>query len=409
MSGTATIIWTNPTPSNTQELYYGKDALVTGLPGSGTGWTPYSGNPFVGTIGSVTIDNLDDNVKYNFLVRGDCAGTADIYSRSSGLKWVCGSIQITGPTMGSLTYNLIVDPSVSNSGSTIGQVVVSLTGVDRTNGSVVRLTKTYAPPFNSTYTDVFTNVIGNVDWTLRVSYKTSTYPNEELYSCSSETFSTTVAPSTTLVHVRNALNLGTLAQVVFGSTPKVTSTLDAGYGANVDISALVTTASPIQLYCTLPTTPNGTQLVARQIRNNTQIAGGTFTYIGSNSAISSIPWTLQNGDIVEITDSVNIGYIYNQVLATKVSTPSLGYSFSLSIDIPQGGLVEAQTNIVMYDYATGVSETIQGFASIPAGQVTSAPFFLATTLTTDQYNRAAFTTTQVLPTSNLIGRPYYYT
>lgn len=409
MSGTATITWSNPTPSNPQELYYGKDTLVSGLPGSGGGWIADSNNPLSGTTGSQTISNLDDNVKYAFLVRADCANTTDTYSRSSALKWVCGGIQTQGPTGGILSYTLSVDPSVSNAGSAVGILEVYLVGVDRNNASVTIKSNRYTLPFSSSYTDQFNGVIGNIDWTLKVRYRASSYPNDELHECSSQAFSTSTQAGITLIHIRNGLTLGTLSQVTIASTSSLPVAIDAGYGTNIDISALTISSSSQQVACTIPDVQIGTQLFARQIRGGIQIAGGLFTYIGSNTNITSTPLSLQNGDVIEVVNSDTLGYVFAQPLVTKTTTPSNGYNITPKIDIPQGSDTQVIISFREFDYSSGTTiQRTSGTIVIPQGSTTIAPVFLASSLTVDQYNRATIVEARVGTATSTIAVPYYY-
>lgn len=409
MSGTATIVWTNPAPSNTQELYYGKDALVTGLPGTGGGWIADANNPLSGSIGSETIPNLDDNVKYIFLVRGDCANTQDIYSRSSGIKWVCGGIQTQGPIAGILSYTLSVDPSVSNPGSAVGRIVVILQGVDISSFASIYKTKVYTAPFSSSYTDQFNGIVGNMAWTIAVSYESANYPHTELHTCSSTQFLTSVSQGTTLIHIRNGLVLGTLSQLSGNSLGLLSNTLDAGNGVNSDVSILVATASPVQLQCTIPDIPLGTQLFARQIRGGTQINGGLFTYTDSASYISSVPWSLQNSDTIEIVNSGTLGYIFRQPLLTKASTPSNGYNVEVSIDVPQGSDTHLTINAKEYDYATGTSVSLTtGTITILQG-TTRIITFVPSTLTSYQFSRSTVVDTSIITGTTSIAVPYYYT
>lgn len=408
MSGTATIVWTNPVPSNQQELYYGKDALVTGLPGSGGGWIADPNNPLSGSTGSETITNLDDNVKYDFLVRGDCSNTTDIYSRSSAIKWVCGAIQTQGPVNGTLSYTLNVDPSVSNAGSAVGRLVIILQGTDINNASVVYATKTYTAPFSASYTDQFTGVIGDMSWTISVGYQSANYPYTQLYTCSSTQFTTSNAQGVTLVHVRNGLALGTLSQLVISSTSVLPNTLDAGNGANINISTLVTTASPVQIQCTMPDVSLGKQLFARQVRGGIQVAGGVFTYTGSSSNISSVPWSLQNGDIIELVDAGTTGYIFRQPILTKATSPSNGYNVHVSIDVPQGADTHLTVSASEYDYSSGTSLPITtGTITIPQGSL-SISTFVASALTSDKFSRSTLTNLGVITGTTSIAVPYYY-
>lgn len=408
MSGTATIVWTNPTPSNQQELYYGKDSLVSGLPGSGGGWIADTGNPLSGTIGSQSVPNLDDNVKYVFLVRGDCSNTQDIYSRSSAIKWICGGIQPQGPIGGTLAYTLSVDPSVSNAGSAVGRIVVTLRGVDTNNGSVTYKTKIYTAPFSASYTDQFTGVIGNATWTLLTNYQSPNYPHTDLHLCSTSQFTTTSVPSTTLVHARNGLALGTLSQLVFNSIAVLGSALDAGNGTNIDVTATISNSSPVSIQCTIPDVASGTQLYARQIRGGIQVNGGIFTYTGSLSNISSVPWSIQNEDIIEIVDANTLGYVFRQPLFTKTSTPSNGYNITVSIDVPQGSNTTLTIAAREYDYSSGISSPITtGGLTIPQG-LTKATIFVATSLGASQYANATITDINIGTSTTSVVVPYYY-
>lgn len=408
MSGTATIVWTNPTPSNQQELYYGKDSLVTGLPGSGGGWIADPSNPLSGTVGSQSITNLDDNVKYIFLIRGDCSNTQDIYSRSTAIKWVCGGIQTAGPTNGTLSYTLSIDPSVSNGGAAVGRIIVKLQGKDTSSGAITYKTKVYTAPFSTSYTDQFTGVIGSTNWTLSVQYQSANYPYTELHTCSSVQFPTSSVPNTTLVHVRNGLTLGTLSQVTISSTSVLGNTLDSGNGTNLDITALVTIAAPVQVKCTIPDISLGTQLVARLIRGGIQVTGGLFTYTGSSTNISSVPWSLQNGDIIEIANATTTGYIFRQPLFIKTSIPSNGYNINVSIDVPQGSDTIVTITAKEYDYSSGTSIPITtGGITVLQGS-TSAAVFVASTLTSDQFSRSTITDIVVPTNTSTVTVPYYY-
>lgn len=406
MSSTATISWNNQT-SGTQELYYGADSLVSGLPGTGGGWTPYSGNPIAPSIGSVTLNNLSDNVKYQFLVRADCANSNNIYSKSSGIKWVCGSVQAQSPVNGILSYTLNVDPSVSNPGSAAGRIAVSLIGVDSNNNAVIAKHNYYQAPYQLSYTDQFTGVIGNVTWSLKVSYDQSAYPYTKLHECSSQLITTTVPTGSTTIHVRNALASGVLSQLFLQGGPQSVGSLDAGYGANLDITSLQTVGAPLQASVTLIGIPSGTQLIARQIRGGAQIAGGLFTYVGAMSNISSVPWTLQQGDTIQVSDSATLGYIYRQPLITKLNGE---YSFSFDMDVTQGSATAITITARAYDYGTGATEAItSGTITLAQGQTQSSVSTANTTLSPSQYATATITDIIVTTPGSSIAVPYSYT
>lgn len=400
---TINITWDNQSPSTTQEAYYGKDTLVTGVPGSGTGWLPSDQNPLPGSAGTLTFTGLNDNVKYKFLVRSDCANSQNIFSQVTGIKWVCGSIQTTGPSSGILAYTLLVDPSVSNSGSPVTKITVTLSGVDRINQSTLYQTKSYGAPFSSTYTDQFNNVNGDVDWTLRVTYDYGTFPQVEVHECSSQTYSTTAAPTISYGHLRNALSQGVVSQFSIGTTTQLGSVLNPGYSSKSDVTSFIPT--PSQVSCTLSGVPLGTQLQARQIRGGAPISGGLFTYGGPNSNISSTPYTLQNGDVIEITDAFQNGYIYKQQIITKVGT---GYDVTLKIDIPQGSATSYTVNFTAYDYSSGATENLSTTINLPQGQTVSPTVHTVSTLTPTQYTGATITSICItLPGG--ISAPYYYT
>lgn len=405
MSATATISWNNQT-SGTQELYYGADSLVSGLPGTGGGWNPYSGNPIAPSVGSATLTNLYDNVKYQFLVRADCSNSANLYSQSSAIKWVCGSIQASGPVNGILTYTLSLDPSVSNPGTAVGKVTVSLVGVDSNNNAVISKSNSYIAPYQPSYSDQFTGVIGNVTWTLKVSYDAAAYPNNELYECSSQTITSSVTQGTTIAHLRNSLMGGLITQLFANSTPVGSGTLDAGYGSNIDFTSFLTVATPLQLAVTLSGVTNGTQLMARQIRGGTQVNSGLFTYVGNMSSISSVPWSIQPYDIIEICDSSTLGYIFRQPLISKTST---GYSFQFNMDVPQGGATAVTINARAFDYSSGATEAItSGTITLPQGSTVSPVTTATTTLLPSQFANATITDIVVITPGSQIAVPYYY-
>lgn len=399
---TANITWTNQSPSNTQELYYGRDLLVTGFPGSGTGWIASDQNPLPGTQGSISIAPLDDNVKYKFLVRSDCANSQNIFSQSTAIKWVCGGIQTSGPSSGILAYTLQVDPSASNAGSAVTKLVVTLTGTDRLNQGFLYQTRSYSAPFSSSYTDQFNNVNGDIDWTLRVTYEQGTFPQVIVHECSSQTYQTVAAPLTSYLHIRNALTQGVVSQVSLGTNPQLPSILNSGYASKSDITSLI--ANPQQITCTLSDVPLGTSLQAKQIRGGTTITGGSFTYGGSNSNISATPWTLQNGDVVEITDASKTGYIYRQHLVSKGSS---GYDITVKIDTPQGASTSYTVKFTAYDYSSSATENLTATITLASGQTVSPTIHIPTTLLPDQFFQATITAICVIPPSG-ISAPYYY-
>lgn len=406
MSTTATINWTNNSPSNTQEVYYGKDLLVTGLPGTGTGWIGSDQNPLTGSAGSLIISNLDDNVKYKFLVKTDCTNSQNIFSQSTGIKWVCAPLATSGPSSGILAYTLSVDPSVSNPGSPITKIVVTLIGTDRINQGVVYQTKKYGAPFSSSYTDQFNMVNGDVDWVVRVTYEQGTLPIVTVHECSSAPYSTISPPSTSYVQVRNALQQGTLSQLTIGPAAVVPTNLDAGNASRADVSAIVPN-NPVSVTCSFADILPGTQLFARQIRAGAQIAGGLFGYIGANSPVSSVLWTIQNGDIIEIADAFEQGHVYRQRLVLKNSSVSNGYDVTLKIDIPQGAPTSYTVKFTGYDYSSGATENLSTVITMPQGQTTSSTTHVVSTLTATQYAGATISSVCVVPPSG-ITVPYYY-
>lgn len=409
MSSTANISWNNQAPSNTQELYYGRDALVTGLPGSGVGWIASDQNPLAGSLGSLIISNLDDNVKYKFIVKSDCTNSQNIYSQSTAIKWVCGNITVQPPSGTSVGYTLNVDPSVSNPGSVIGNIVATLIGVDRINKGVIVKTKSYGAPFSSSYTDQFNNVVGSVDWTIKVSYETSTFPSTKLHECSSQTFSTTIGSGLSIVHLRNALKQGVVSQITIAGVSELGNTLDAGFGDQADITSLVTSGTPLQIACTLTGVITGTQLQARQIRGGVDINGGAFTYVGANSNISSVPWALSSGDIIQISDAGEIVYFYKQPLVTKTTTPSNGFNVTASMDATRGANTPLTAIVKSFDYSSGaVDSGTTTSILVPQGQTTSNTVFVASNLTADQFTRAVVTQVTLTTGVSGVNVPYYY-
>lgn len=411
MSSTANISWNNQSPSNTQELYYGRDALVTGFPGTGTGWIASTQNPIPGNVGSLSITNLDDNVKYKFIIKSDCTNSYNMFSSSTAIKWICGNLQLQAPSGSSVGYTLSVDPSTGNPGSSIGNIVVTLVGVDRVNQGVIVKSKTYAAPFSSTYSDQFNNVIGSVDWTIKVSYQTSNFPAIRLYECSSQIFSTNLTAGSTLVHVRNAMKQGLVSQLTIGGTSELANPLDAGYGDQADITTLVAGGTLLQVACTLTGVIAGTQLQARLIRAGTVVTGGAFTYIGANSNISSVPWAIQNGDVIQISDANEIVYFYKQPIVTKTTIPSNGYNVSLSMDIARGADTPLIVTVKDYDYgssATDLYTTATGNITVLQGQTKSNTFFIASTLTADQFTRAVVSNVSISTGVSGVNIPYYY-
>lgn len=408
MSTTATIDWTNQASGVTQELFYGPDALVTGLPGTGTGWVGASQNPLPSSAGTLTLTGLNDNVKYTFLINSNCTNSQNIYSQTSAIKWVYLPIVYTGPTSGILSFTLPIDPSTGNAGSVIGNVVVTLSGVDRINQGNIQQVKTYPAPLSSSYTDQFNNVNGDVDWTLTVSYKTAGYPSTELYVGSVNTFSTSSLAGVSYLQVRNALHQGVVSQLTLGTNSMLPNTLDSGYASKVDVSSVLSGGTTQQASVTLVGVIQGTQCYARQIRAGAQISGGLFTYIGTNSPISSVPWNIQNGDIVEVTDTTSQGYVFKQKLITKNENPTAGYDVSLKLDIPQGGSTSYTVHFTAYDYSSGASEQLTAVVSITTGQTTSTLVHVNTTLSVLAYNNATITKICITPATN-IGVPYYYT
>lgn len=411
MSSTANISWNNQSPSNTQELYYGRDTLVTGFPGSGTGWTASTQNPIPGNVGSLAITNLDDNVKYKFIIKSDCTNSYNMYSSSTAIKWVCGNLQMQTPSGSSVGYTLSVDPSTGNPGSAIGNIVVTLVGVDRVNQGVVIKSKTYAAPFSSPYSDQFNNVVGSVDWTIKVSYQTSNFPAVRLYECSSQIFSTNLTAGSSLVHLRNGLKQGLVSQLTIGGIAQLGAPLDAGYGDQADITTLVAGGSPLQVSCTLTGIIVGTQLQARLVRAGTVVTGGAFTYIGSNSNISSVPWSLQNGDVIQISDADEIVYFYRQPIITKTTIPSNGYNLSLSMDTVRGADTPVVLTVKAYDYGSSATDqhtTSSGNITVLQGQTKSNTFFIASSLTADQFTRAVVSNVSISTGVSGVNIPYYY-
>jgi len=404
MSATATISWQNQASGTTQELYYGKDLLATGLPGSGSGWLPSDQNPLPSAAGSATISNLDDNVKYKFLVKSDCTNSQNIYSSSTAVKWICGALQTSGPQSGTLVYTLQVDPSVSNAGSGITSIEVQLIGVDRVNFGNLYQVRTYSAPYSGSYTDQFNGVNGDVDWTIRVIYKTGAYPSTEIHECSSQAYSTTSIPGVSYLQVRNALVDGVLTQLSLNNAPQLAQTLTPGYASKTDVTALLSGGTPLQPTVNLTGVVSGTQLYARQIRNNAQLTGGLFTYAGSNSPISSVPWNIQNGDIIEITPAFTNAYVFKQTIVAKNTD---GYDLNVKIDVPLGAPSTYNISFTGYDYSSGESEHLTGTVTIAQGDTEGTLVHIQSTLPTPEYTRA--TVTSVCFTTDAgIAYPHIY-
>lgn len=182
--------------SDGQYIYYGKTNVVTGNPLSGTGWTLYTGNALVNSVGSANIVGLDDNVEYSFSGYAHCpdAGNGPLVNFGPNANYVCPTLTNIVPSYNGVSYTLNIPNSANNSGTWIEQTKVNVL-----SGSSVLQTNTYNTPFNGTINGSFTSLNSSLGYALQIIYSNNSGNRTSI--CGSIPFTTTApceAPVITL-------------------------------------------------------------------------------------------------------------------------------------------------------------------------------------------------------------------
>lgn len=166
---TATITWI-PTSGSNYEIWYAKLSVVgsTSLPPD-SGWTQASGSPFASTLGTATINGLDDNTQYRIATRNDCTSLDSAWSSSTKFKLDCP------------TFSLVANPvSTSDVGASITATInlvnlvefeaitssITLT-VTKTSDSSIAATKVFTSPYDSsTLATTFLGLLATTGYTV---------------------------------------------------------------------------------------------------------------------------------------------------------------------------------------------------------------------------------------------------
>jgi hypothetical protein len=245
---TFNISWTPcGSSSDAQYIYYGKSNIVTGTPISGTGWTLYTGAALSNSIGSATINGLDDNVEYT--VYGYChcpaAGNGPLSNFGPVIKYACPVLSNIAPTYNGVSYALAIPNSANNSGTWIEKTLVNLYDSSLQN---LLQTNTYGNPFGPTITGSFTALNSSSNYNLQVVYSNNT--GTKTNQCGSSPFTTSAPCTAPTVTVNNP----TANTFDVNWTPTTGGTFDVLVNNNVVASGLttgpytVTSLAPATIY-----------------------------------------------------------------------------------------------------------------------------------------------------------------
>lgn len=188
--------------STSQKIYYGKTNLVTGSGLNGTGWTLYSGSAISASTTTVTLTALEDNVDYSVERYCNCPTSGDIGPERVDklIKIVCGNVLFIQPGSTSISYQLQLPSSLSNSGGWVDKVLVELLN---SSGSTVLLTNTVNKPFPLFLSSgSFTGLTPSSSYKIRIKYLNNA--GTRTYECSSQDVTMTTACSAPNVSLSNA-------------------------------------------------------------------------------------------------------------------------------------------------------------------------------------------------------------
>lgn len=231
---TFNISWTPCGPSSdAQYIYYGKSNVVTGTPVSGTGWTLYTGAAIANSVGSATINGLDDNVEY--LVYGYChcpaAGNGPLSNFGPVIKYACPTLSSIAPTYNGVSYNLAIPNSANNTGTWIQKILVNLYDSSLQN---LLQTNTYNTPFNANVSGSFTALNASSNYNLQAIYSDNT--GVKTNQCGSSPFTTSAPCTAPIITVNNA----TANTFDVSWTPTTGGTFDVLVNNNVVATGLTT-------------------------------------------------------------------------------------------------------------------------------------------------------------------------
>ena len=417
MATTAVLNWTAQSGAITQELFYGKDAVVTGLPGSGTGWSAYSGNPMGPLVSTATINGLDDNVKYRYLVRTNCASNQSTFAQVTGTKSVCTSLSIGTPdTGGVLQYTLTVPGTFSTAGSNITGVTVTARGTNSSTNTVFYAEKTYTPPFSSSYTDVFSRIDGTfTSWEMYTIMKSGVGADIPLFECGPrQQFNTVGTPKR--LYLINGTSSSSITELFLPDLSAITSGIPnynyvaspvtQGTTYKPFINTLSTSFTTVGV--TMSGVISGSLMYIRVIRAGSVVYGSGFTYTGNNTQAIPTQIQIHFNDVIEILDGGKTGAVIRQEFAIKVISPDNGYDLAINLDLPQSSNMNFDITMRAFCYSSGAAESYTATVTVTAGQTLSNTVHITSSMSPADFATAVITTFCVVPASSTIVVPSYY-
>lgn len=291
--------------SDAQYIYYGKSNVVTGTPVSGTGWTLYTGAAIANSIGSATVNGLDDNVEY--IVYGYChcpsAGNGPLSNFGPVVKYVCPTLSNVTPTYNSVSYNLSVPNSANNTGTWIQKTLVNLYDSSLQN---LLQTNTYNTPFSANISGSFAALNSSSNYNLQVIYSDNT--GTKTNQCGSSPFTTSApctAPTTTV-------NNPTANTFDVNWTPTTGGTFDVLVNNNVVASGLTTGPYTV-------TNLNSATIYQVNVRKNCSTGGNA---VSTTQSISTSTQNLTGNVSMIIPQSYAAGGQQIMTLGFTFATPT---------------------------------------------------------------------------------------
>lgn len=400
---TTTINWNNPTGSTSQEIYYGKASQVQNLPGTGSGWVPYSGNPITSGDPAATISGLDDNVKYKFVVRTNCVGGSGLFTETTNMKIVAPVLTLGTPVNGSISYSMTVPASLV--GSDVQRIRILATGKHRLNGAVIQKSVIINTPFLSSYTGTITRVGGDVNWNFYTTYERN---GSIIYKSAPQEISTDCVNDDLCFFFRNNLKEDTVADVLLdGISILGTVGITNGNSAYAELNSLVPN-NPHHVGVTIAGMSNGYPMRYSHIREGITISTGSFSYAGANTLLAPSKFTILQNDIIQIAHANITGNVGRQEIVIKTFVPTNGYNIKITLDKAQTDSTSFDVKFTEYNYS--ISKAIERLVTltIPAGQTTSEPVFVGTLFNHNDYLKATIIGTCISSTDDSISWPTMY-
>jgi len=336
---TATINWV-PTNGSGYEIWYGKLTMVgtTFLPPS-TGWIQAPGSPFDSTLGTATINGLDDNTQYRIVTRADCTSADSPWIDKSVDKIVCPTFTVVANPVGGTDVGASITANISLSNIVeFGLIVSSVTlTVKKTSDSSVAATKVFSAPYtDTTLTNTFTSLLTNTSYTVYLTLHDSV--NSVDVTCTNHAVTTLafIPPPTCTAPTFSISNITQSSALV-----TITSTLLTGDTYDISInggSSYVYTGLTGATF-SLTGLTQGTNYVVVVRRNCAAGNQGISTSQTFTTASNIIPATIQaNRSNGQINTGGGPRWQYSMVITFQQPTPfPITIYFGQSVIVGQVG------------------------------------------------------------------------